>query len=101
KDGEAERLGRRGGGGTGVVARNRRGEIAGSSLTGAGERHAFIWSDGVMTDLGLGPLGGAASIAIAVNARGDVLGASGTPPYPRSPDLSATSPSRGILWPRH
>src|SRR5437763_13621842 len=62
---------------------------------------AGLWSDGVMTDLGLGPLGGAASIAIAVNARGDVLGASGTPLYPRSPDLSATSPSRGILWPRH
>jgi len=90
-----------GGGGTFVTAMNQRGDVVGSSLTAAGERHAFIWSDGVMTDLGLGPQGGAASIAIAVNARGDVLGASGTPLYPRSASLSDTRPSRGILWPRH
>src|SRR5947207_4775345 len=84
QDGQAQLLGSLGGGGTVVVAMNQRGEIVGSSLTAAGERHAFIWSDGVMTDLGLGPLGGAASIAIAVNARGDVLGASGTPLYRRA-----------------
>jgi probable HAF family extracellular repeat protein len=90
-----------GGGGTVVTAMNQRGDVVGSSLTAAGERHAFIWSDGVMTDLGLGPQGGAASIAIAVNARGDVLGASGTPLYPGSAYLSDTRPSRGVLWPRH
>jgi len=90
-----------GGGGTFVTAMNERGDIVGSSLTAAGERHAFLWSDGVMTDLGLGPQGGAASTAIAVNARGDVLGVSGTPWYPRSAYLSETEPSRGLLWPRH
>ena len=101
RDGEVQLLGSLGGGGTVVTAMSQRGDIVGSSLTAAGERHAFVWSDGVMTDLGLGPEGGAASIAIAVNARGDVLGVSGTPLYPRSVYLSDTDPSRGLLWPRH
>jgi probable HAF family extracellular repeat protein len=90
-----------GGGGTVVTAMNQRGDVVGSSLTAAGERHAFIWSDGMMTDLGLGPQGGGASIAIAVNARGDVLGVSGTPWFPRSIFLSSFQPTRGVLWPRH
>jgi probable HAF family extracellular repeat protein len=101
QDGQTQLLGSLGGGGTVVVAMNQRGEIVGSSLTAAGERHAFIWSDGIMTDLGLGPQGGGASIAIAVNARGDVLGVSGTPWFPRSFSLSSFQPTRGVLWPHH
>src|SRR2546421_3916985 len=100
RDGEVQLLGSLGGGGTVVTAMSQRGDIVGSSLPAAGERHAFVWSDGVMTDLGLGPEGGAASIAIAVNARGDVLGVSGTPPYPRSVYPSDTEPNPGPLWPR-
>jgi probable HAF family extracellular repeat protein len=45
-------LGSLGGGSTSVAALNAVGEVTGSSLTSQGLRHAFLYSRGVMTDLG-------------------------------------------------
>jgi probable HAF family extracellular repeat protein len=62
------------GGGTWVTALGEDGTVVGSSLTAAGERHAFVWKDGRMTDLGAGPSGAGQSHAYGINAAGDVIG---------------------------
>ena len=61
---------------------NDKGQIVGwSQLAGSSDDRAFIWEDGVMTDLGT--LGGASAIAWGINNRGQVVGtstlANGTP----------------------
>jgi probable HAF family extracellular repeat protein len=61
---------------------NARGQVVGQSETASGEFHAFLWEDGVMTDLGtLGadPSGFGFSYAIAINNQGEVVGQSTTP----------------------
>ena len=65
---------------------NARGEIVGTSTTDSGSRHAFVWRDGVMTDLGT--LGGEESAAFAINDLGHVVGTSET----------ATGEHRAFVW---
>jgi probable HAF family extracellular repeat protein len=48
--------------------------VAGVSYTALGELHAFLWRNGLMTDLGT--LGGCCSFSQAINARGEVVGSS-------------------------
>lgn len=65
---------------------NGLGDVAGTSLNAAGERRAFLWSNGVMQDLGT--VGGSSSEATGINDRGDVVGFS----------VSAAGESHVFLW---
>ena len=68
-------LGSLGGRFTVATAINDSGEVVGYSETEAGYTHAFIWKNGVMTDLGT-LSGGNESIATAINDAGEVSGLS-------------------------
>jgi len=72
--GVVQELGSLGKGDTQISALGDAGEVVGWSLTASGERHAFVWQDGEMTDLGPGDADGRGSQAEVINHRGDVLG---------------------------
>src|SRR5213593_2449176 len=55
---------------------NGAGQVAGSASTADGAQHAFLYSGGVMLDLGT--LGGSTSLAFGVNDAGQVVGAAAT-----------------------
>jgi probable HAF family extracellular repeat protein len=66
-------LGTLGGAFSWANAVNNRGQVVGRSAVQGGLQHAFLWEDGVMTDLGTLP-GGNYSEAYAINNRGQVVG---------------------------
>ena len=53
------------------AAINNRGDIVGNALTTGGERHAFLWSDEVFTDLGM--FGGEAAQATDISDAGHII----------------------------
>jgi len=55
---------------------NESGKVVGAADTEDGERHAFLWENGVMTRLG--PFDGNYSVAMDINERGVVVGSFGT-----------------------
>ncbi|WP_041939321.1 MULTISPECIES: HAF repeat-containing protein [Frankia] len=63
-----------------------RGRIVGTSSVAGGDRHAYLWADNVMTDLGT--LGGPSSEGVAVNDHGQVCGTSAT----------ATGQNHAFVW---
>src|SRR5262249_42885212 len=50
------------------------GQVVGESYTATGSDHAFLWQNGVMTDLGTPQSGKGSSIAYAMNRSGQVAG---------------------------
>ena len=75
-DGSRTILGGLGGGSTRPADINNAGQIVGTSSTTAGLGHAFVWQNGVMTDLGVLE-GDQDSAASAINADGVIVGTSG------------------------
>jgi probable HAF family extracellular repeat protein len=69
-------LGTLGGAASNAEAINEHGQVAGWSETAGGNRHAFLYSNGIMQDLGT-LTGGSDSYATALNDRGQVVGYSG------------------------
>jgi len=57
---------------------NNNGQVVGSSMTGSGTTHAFLYSNGQMFDLGTLP-GDTSSIATAINNNGQIVGNSAMP----------------------
>ncbi len=55
-------------------AMNASGQIVGSGLLSSGQQHAFLWTAGILTDLGT--LGGASSSGLAIDDSGAVYGTS-------------------------
>jgi probable HAF family extracellular repeat protein len=90
RDGVATDLGSLGGGGTAAVALNGQGQVAGTSRTAAGDRHAFLWTGGTLTDLGTlgGPTSAPADGPGALNDAGEVVGSSET----------ATGETHAFVW---
>ncbi len=72
-------LGALGGAASYATAINESGQVAGSAETAAGQAHAFLYTAGVMQDLGL-LAGGTWSSAYAVNDSGQVAGYADTAP---------------------
>ena len=67
---------------------NLAGQILGS-MTVDGATHAFLWENGVITDLG--HLGGGQSQAFGINSSGDAVGYSRVTPYPGGR-------TRAVVW---
>src|SRR5207302_4587432 len=53
-------------------------QIVGQASTLSGDKHAFLYENGIMTDLGTLP-GDTSSSAAAINDRGQIVGTSGFP----------------------
>jgi probable HAF family extracellular repeat protein len=82
------------GGNTEAYGINATGNVVGSSQTSSGAYHAFLYSGGVMQDLGTLPAYNSSSYASAINKSGQVGGAPQTLPGPPTPLFTAAASCR-------
>ena len=80
-------LGTLGGRSSAAYGINDQGVVVGSSVTRTGVGHAFVWTNGTMTDLGT-LAGASASVAYDINEAGVIVGAAAT----------ATDGSHPVRW---
>ena len=73
---EIVNLGSLGGAGSAALGINAAGTVVGWSTTAGGQRHAFMYNDGLMTDIGT-LVGGTSSEADGISDQGAVVGSSG------------------------
>lgn len=86
-------LGTLGGDASGATSLSKNGQVVGWSQTGSGVRHAFLYSNGMMTDLGALP-GGTESVATGINDHGRIVGYSGINEYgPQFPEIN-----QAFIW---
>jgi len=88
QNGGVKLLGTFGGNGSEALDVNNAGQIVGDAAVAGNASHAFLYSGGKMTDLGLLP-GGKMSSALAINEAGQIVGAS------ISGDSTVT---RAVIW---
>lgn len=72
--GQSRALGTLGGAWSAAAAINNAGQIIGTSANAAGQSRAFLYQDGIMTDLSSKVPGGIAIDPHDINARGDITG---------------------------
>lgn len=73
-----------------AIALNNSGHVVGIALTAAGEAHAFLWEDGLMSDLDV-LAGDVFSGAFDVNQKGQIVGMSGA-------GTTDVATSHAVLW---
>lgn len=74
---------------------NNAGQVVGWIGSNSGTDHAFLYSNGVLTDLGT--LGGSVSVATGINDAGEVVGRSTAAPGPDGTPLYAFSYKGGVF----
>jgi probable HAF family extracellular repeat protein len=104
--GKSTSLGTLGGTCTEPEGLNDLGDIVGASCLRSanpklqGRPHAFVWQDGVMTDLGRDGTGPSDSRAYAINNKRQIVGATLTGEIARAGTSTQTTVQHAVLWTR-
>jgi probable HAF family extracellular repeat protein len=97
-DGTGHLIGSLGGGGTVVVDMNEAGTVVGTSKTGSGEQHVYVWTQASgMVDLGTGPHGFPAAWVVGISFDGDIVGYTGACDS-RYSGICLPTETRAVMW---
>ena len=90
-DGTMHDLGTLGGATSRAISMNAAGQIVGNSVNSIGIDRAFLYSNGIMSDLGALPGGAGSSTAYSINNIGQIVGTSNSPGLNRAVLFSGSS----------